>query len=61
MGLTPPRTVVVAIDVLFGLPRKQSAGISYQSPLYGDMMFLDQSAVDQYVLDYSRPTHLSTV
>ena len=49
------------MDALFGLPRKKSAGISYQSPLYGDLVFLDQSAVDQYVMDYSRPKHLNTV
>ena len=44
-----------------GLPREKSAGISYQSPLYGDLVFLDQSAVDQYVMDYSRLKHLNTV
>lgn len=38
-----------AMDGLFGLPRKKSAGISYRQPLLGSLYFCDQHAVDEYV------------
>ena len=34
--------VVFAMDAIFGLPRKMSAGVSFRPPLYRDMYFLDQ-------------------
>ena len=41
--------MVYAIDALFGLPRKKSAGVSYREPLLGNLYFGNQSAVDQFV------------
>lgn len=38
-----------AMDGLFGLPRKKSAGTSYRQPLLGSLYFCDQHAVDEYV------------
>ncbi len=49
------------MDALFGLPRKKLAGVSFRSPLCGDLVFLDQTGVDEFVMDYSRPQHLNTV
>ena len=37
------------MDALFGLPRKKSAGISHREPLFQDLVFCDQSTVDQFV------------
>ena len=42
---------VFAMDALFGLPRKKSAGVSYRDPLYKDLLFCDQSEVDQFVAE----------
>jgi len=53
--------IIVAIDALFGLPRKKSAGSSYRSPLYGDLHYLDKSSVDQFVQDYSKPKAVTVV
>ena len=39
------------MDALFGLPRKKSAGVSYQEPLLGSLFFGDQSTVDQFVAE----------
>lgn len=41
----------MAIDALFGLPRKKSAGVSYRDPLHGELFFCLQSEVDQFVAD----------
>lgn len=41
--------MVYAIDALFGLPRKKAAGTSYCEPLHGDLLFCDQSLVDEFV------------
>ncbi len=49
------------MDALFGLPRKKSAGSSFRSPLYGNLLFLDQCEVDQYVHDYQYPKVLDSV
>lgn len=44
-----------AIDALFGLPRKKSAGMSYQDPpLFGSLYFSEQSSVDEFVGTYGR-------
>ena len=43
--------VAYAMDALFGLPRKKSAGVSYQDPLHVDLFFCDQSSVDQFVAE----------
>ncbi len=51
----------MSIDANMGLRRRKAAGISYLSPLYGDLAFLDQNAVDLYVQDYSKSQHLNTV
>ena len=40
-----------AIDALFGLPRKKSAGVSHRPPLHGHLFFCDQEVVDQYVAE----------
>lgn len=45
--------VVFAMDALFGLPRKKSAGMSYRGPLHADLFFYQQSSVDQYVAERS--------
>lgn len=45
---------IYAMDALFGLPRKKSAGTSYQEPLLGSLFFGDQSAVDQFVAESSK-------
>lgn len=37
------------MDALFGLPRKKMAGVSYREPLYADLLFCEQSVVDQFV------------
>ena len=39
------------MDALFGLPRKKSAGVSYQDPALGSLFFGDQSTVDQFVAE----------
>ena len=41
--------------------RKKAAGLSHQSPLYGDLFYLDQCDVDQFVNDYEKPKVLATV
>ena len=38
-----------ALDGLFGLPRKKSAGESLRPPLHGSLFFCDQSDVDEFV------------
>ena len=48
------------MDGLLGLPRKKSAGISYNEPLIQNPMFGDQSSVDQFVSE-SNPKWLTTV
>lgn len=42
-------SIIISMDALFGLPRKKSAGTSARPPLFGHMMFIDQSCVDEYV------------
>lgn len=42
---------ILAMDALFGLPRKKSAGISYRDPLHGELFFCSQPEVDQFVAD----------
>ena len=44
--------VVYAMDAVFGLPRKKSAGVSFRPPLHKDLFFLDQGEVDEFVIDY---------
>ncbi len=43
---------VFALDGIFGLPRKKSAGTSFRPPLFGDLFFADQVAVDQFVQEH---------
>lgn len=38
-----------ALDALFGLPRKKSAGISQRPAIQGHLFFCDQVAVDEFV------------
>ena len=40
-------------DALFGLPRKKSSGKSVREPLHGNLMFGDQSSVDDFVANSS--------
>jgi len=42
---------VYAIDGLFGLPHKKSAGVSHRSAIQGDLFFCDQAYVDEFVKD----------
>lgn len=44
---------VYAMDALFGLPRKKSAGVSHREPLHSNLFFQTQLEVDQYVADNS--------
>lgn len=41
---------VFAMDAIFGLPRKKSAGISCRSPLHGALFFGDQATLDEFVV-----------
>ena len=52
---------MLAMDALFGLPRKKHAGVSQRNPLFGELFYLDQSAVDQFVQDSGNPKSVSTV
>ena len=47
-------TVVYAMDGLFGLPRKASAGISHRKALHGHLFFQNQFDVDQFVREVQR-------
>ena len=38
-----------ALDALFGLPRKKSAGVSCRPPILGKLFFYDQELVDEFV------------
>ena len=40
---------VFAMDALFGLPRKKSAGCSFRPPLFEDLFFYNQQLLDQFV------------
>lgn len=40
---------VFAMDALFGLPRKRSAGVSYRDPLHRELFFCKQPPVDLFV------------
>lgn len=40
---------VFAMDALFGLPRKKSAGTSYRNPLHEELFFCEQLPVDEFV------------
>ena len=42
---------VFAIDAIFGLPRKKSAGVSFRPPLHQGLFFHDQDEVDQFVME----------
>ena len=50
-----------AIDGLFGLPRKKAAGVSYREALQGDLFFLDQEGVDEFVEKSSNAKSIPTV
>ena len=52
---------MVAIDAIFGLPCKKSAGSSYQDPLFGSLYFSEQSSVDEFVDTYGRTKDASLV
>ena len=45
---------IYAMDGLFGLPRKKSAGVSYQEPLLGSLFFGDQFIVDHLWLTVAK-------
>lgn len=49
------RKLIYSIDALFGLPRKKAAGVSHRRPLHGDLFFLDQNAIDEYVASRKLP------
>ncbi len=42
---------VFAMDAIFGLPRKKSAGTSVRPPHYQGLFFEDQVLLDQFVSD----------
>ena len=54
-------TVICAMDAVFGLPRKKSAGISHRDPLHEDLFFCQQSTVDQFVAENDQKRNVSTV
>ena len=43
------------MDALLGLPRKKAAGVSHRDSLHGDLLFGDQTAVDEHVASYEMP------
>ena len=43
--------LVIAMDALFGLPQKKSAGTSYRDPLFEHLFFHDQFIVDEFVAE----------
>lgn len=47
-------TLVYAMDGLFGLPRKMSAGVSYKDPLLGSLFFGGQSSVNQFAAESNK-------
>ena len=52
--------VVYAMDALFGLPRKKSSGKSLRDPLFSNLLFCDQSSVDEFVqMDSNKPKSTS--
>ena len=53
--------MIYAMDALFGLPRKKSAGVSYREPLLGNLFFGDQSSVDQFVSESQKTKSQSSV
>lgn len=50
-----------AMDALFGLPRKKSAGVSYRDPLHDNLFFYSQSDIDQFVADSKHSKSSSNV
>lgn len=50
-----------AMDAVFGLPRKVSAGMSHRDPLHGELLFCEQSIVDQFVHEYNCSKTTATV
>lgn len=50
-----------AMDALFGLPHKKSAGVSYRDPLHANLFFCSQSDVDQFVADSKHSKSSSNV
>ena len=50
-----------AMDALFGLPRKRSAGLSHRDPLHGELFFYEQSSVDQFVAESAKDTSTTDV
>ena len=55
----PSNNLIFAMDAIFGLPRKKSAGTSFRAPLHKELFFEDQSAVDQFIAEDS--TRKSTI
>ena len=49
-----------AMDGLFGLPRKKSAGTSYRKA-YGHLYFHKQTDVDQFVIEAQRGKQIASV
>ena len=43
------QTYVLAMDAVFSLPRKKSAGVSYRGPIHEKLFFCSQSPVDEFV------------
>ena len=50
-----------AMDGLFGLPRKKSAGTSYRKALHGHLYFHNQIDVDQFVIEAQRGKQIASV
>ena len=40
-----------ALDGLFRLPRKKSAGVSHRPAVHGSLFFCNQAAVDEFVAE----------
>ena len=54
-------TMILSMDALFGLPRKQSAGHSYREALHGNTYFVDQASVDEFVQSHIQEKKLPQV
>ena len=47
--------MILSLDALFSQPRKKAAGKSHRDPSHGDLLFGNQSSVDEHVAMYRIP------
>ena len=53
LSLQESGKVVFALDALFGLPQKKTAGRSHRPALHGSLFFCNQDSVDEFVAEES--------